>query len=131
MLDVMYELPSRKDMKRCVITREMVEKRSTADLLLHPSSMPKPESGLAMPYVEVNQVSHYYEWVGTEERTPDSQKPVMVFIHGWAGSARYWESTARALSDHFGLLALRYAGFWAALPSPLISKKRRRNGAMS
>jgi len=44
MLDVMYELPSRKDMKRCVITREMVEKRSTADLLLHPSSMPKPES---------------------------------------------------------------------------------------
>ena len=44
MLDVMYELPSRKDMKRCVITREMVEQRSTADLLLHPSSMPKPES---------------------------------------------------------------------------------------
>ncbi len=44
MLDVMYELPSRKDLKRCTITREMVEQRSTADLLLHPSSMPKPES---------------------------------------------------------------------------------------
>jgi len=44
MLDVMYELPSRKDLKRCIITREMVEQRSTADLLLHPSSMPKPES---------------------------------------------------------------------------------------
>jgi ATP-dependent Clp protease ATP-binding subunit ClpX len=44
MLDVMYELPSRKDMKRCMITREMVEQRSTADLLLHPSSIPKPES---------------------------------------------------------------------------------------
>jgi hypothetical protein len=44
MLDVMYELPSRKDLKRCMITREMVEQRSTADLLLHPSSMPKPES---------------------------------------------------------------------------------------
>lgn len=44
MLDVMYELPSRKDLTRCTITREMVEKRSTADLLLHPSSLPKPES---------------------------------------------------------------------------------------
>ncbi|MDB9524455.1 ATP-dependent protease ATP-binding subunit ClpX [Oscillatoria sp. CS-180] len=44
MLDVMYELPSRKDVKRCMITREMVEQRSTAELLLHPSSLPKPES---------------------------------------------------------------------------------------
>jgi ATP-dependent Clp protease ATP-binding subunit ClpX len=44
MLEIMYELPSRKDVTRCVITREMVEKRSTAELLLHPSSLPKPES---------------------------------------------------------------------------------------
>jgi len=44
MLDVMYELPSRKDVTRCMITREMVEKRSTAELIMHPSSLPKPES---------------------------------------------------------------------------------------
>ncbi|MGI8934121.1 MAG: ATP-dependent protease ATP-binding subunit ClpX [Phormidesmis sp.] len=44
MLDVMYELPSREDVTHCMITREMVENRSTADLLLHPSSLPKPES---------------------------------------------------------------------------------------
>jgi ATP-dependent Clp protease ATP-binding subunit ClpX len=44
MLDVMYELPSRKDVSRCMITKEMVEKRSTAELLVHPSSLPKPES---------------------------------------------------------------------------------------
>jgi ATP-dependent Clp protease ATP-binding subunit ClpX len=44
MLDVMYELPSRKDVTRCAITPEMVEKRSTAELLMHPSSLPKPES---------------------------------------------------------------------------------------
>jgi ATP-dependent Clp protease ATP-binding subunit ClpX len=44
MLDVMYELPSRKDVKRCMVTREMVEQRSTAELLVHPSSLPKPES---------------------------------------------------------------------------------------
>ncbi|MDG2989381.1 ATP-dependent protease ATP-binding subunit ClpX [Candidatus Synechococcus calcipolaris G9] len=44
MLDVMYELPSRKDLSSCRITPAMVEKRSTAELLLHPSSLPKPES---------------------------------------------------------------------------------------
>jgi len=44
MLDVMYELPSRKDVTRCTITREMVEKRSTAELIVHPSWLPKPES---------------------------------------------------------------------------------------
>ncbi len=44
MLDVMYELPSRKDVTRCIITKEMVEKRSTAELRVHPSSLPKPES---------------------------------------------------------------------------------------
>ncbi|NES73350.1 MAG: ATP-dependent Clp protease ATP-binding subunit ClpX, partial [Okeania sp. SIO2D1] len=37
MLEVMYELPSRKDVTRCIITEEMVEKRSTAELLWHPT----------------------------------------------------------------------------------------------
>lgn len=44
MLDVMYELPSREDVQHCLITKEMVEKRSTAELLLHPSSIPAKES---------------------------------------------------------------------------------------
>jgi ATP-dependent Clp protease ATP-binding subunit ClpX len=44
MLEVMYELPSRKDVGGCTITREMVEKRSTAELLVHPSSLPTKES---------------------------------------------------------------------------------------
>ncbi|MEN9207700.1 MAG: ATP-dependent protease ATP-binding subunit ClpX [Gloeomargarita sp. GMQP_bins_120] len=38
MLDVMYELPSRQDVAHCRITREMVEKRSTAAVLLHPTA---------------------------------------------------------------------------------------------
>ncbi len=42
MLDVMYELPSRNDVTKCVITKEMVEKLSTAELLVLP--LPKPES---------------------------------------------------------------------------------------
>ncbi len=44
MLDVMYEIPSRQDVGKCIITKQMVEKRSTADLLLHPTSYRKPES---------------------------------------------------------------------------------------
>ena len=44
MLDMMYEIPSRKDLSKCVITEEMVEKRSTAELIIHPTSYRKPES---------------------------------------------------------------------------------------
>ena len=44
MLDVMYELPSRKDVTKCTITKEMVEKRSTAELLVHPTSFINSES---------------------------------------------------------------------------------------
>ncbi len=44
MLEVMYEIPSREDVHKCTITQEMVENRSTAELLVHPASYPKPES---------------------------------------------------------------------------------------
>ncbi len=44
MLDVMYEVPSRRDIKYVRITAEMVERRSTHELIPHPSTLPKPES---------------------------------------------------------------------------------------
>ncbi len=44
MLEVMYEVPSRQDIQHCLITAEMVERRSTHELILHPNSLPKPES---------------------------------------------------------------------------------------
>jgi ATP-dependent Clp protease ATP-binding subunit ClpX len=44
MLEIMYEFPSRQDVRCCTITKEMVEKRSTAELLVHPSSLPQSES---------------------------------------------------------------------------------------
>lgn len=44
MLDIMYELPSRSDVQHCVVTKEMVEKRSSSELLVHPSSIRTPES---------------------------------------------------------------------------------------
>ena len=62
-----------------------------------------------MPYICVRGVDHYYEWVKAEEDT--KVKPVMVFIHGWAGSARYWESTAIALSQDFNCLLYDMRGF--------------------
>ncbi|MFN3925835.1 MAG: ATP-dependent protease ATP-binding subunit ClpX [Pseudanabaenaceae cyanobacterium] len=44
MLDIMYEVPSRKDVTNCVITKEMVEKLASGEVIQHPASLPKPES---------------------------------------------------------------------------------------
>ncbi|MEN9232284.1 MAG: ATP-dependent protease ATP-binding subunit ClpX [Thermostichus sp. DG02_5_bins_236] len=44
MLEVMYEIPSRRDIKQMRITADMVERRSTSELIPHPSTLPKPES---------------------------------------------------------------------------------------
>ncbi|NJK48838.1 ATP-dependent protease ATP-binding subunit ClpX [Candidatus Gracilibacteria bacterium] len=44
MLDMMYELPSNKEIRHCTITRDMVEKYSTTKLLVHPTSFPRLES---------------------------------------------------------------------------------------
>ncbi|MBD2494594.1 alpha/beta fold hydrolase [Nostoc sp. FACHB-280] len=62
-----------------------------------------------MPYIAVRGVEHYYEWV--KQSSAAVNKPVMVFIHGWAGSARYWKSTAAALSDQFDCLLYDMRGF--------------------
>lgn len=61
-----------------------------------------------MAYSTVRGVEHYYEWI-PEVRTQG--KPVMVFIHGWGGSARYWQSTAEALSTEFDCLLYDLRGF--------------------
>jgi ATP-dependent Clp protease ATP-binding subunit ClpX len=39
MLDVMYEVPSRSDIKNCHITKDLVEKRSSAELLQLPTKL--------------------------------------------------------------------------------------------
>jgi len=44
MLDLMYELPSRQDVDCYSVAEEMVKKRSTGELLLHPSFLTQPES---------------------------------------------------------------------------------------
>ncbi len=61
-----------------------------------------------MPTVVVRGVSHYYEWI---RHLQANSKPVMVFIHGWGGSSRYWRSTAKALADDFDCLLYDLRGF--------------------
>lgn len=62
-----------------------------------------------MPVINVRGVEHYYEWI--RQPTTSQTKPVMVFVHGWGGSARYWESTAHALSHTFDCLLYDLRGF--------------------
>jgi pimeloyl-ACP methyl ester carboxylesterase len=63
-----------------------------------------------MPFVSVRNVAHYYEWITSRGEAPTG-KPVMVFVHGWGGSSRYWEATARVLCDRFDCLLYDLRGF--------------------
>ncbi|AFZ46400.1 alpha/beta hydrolase fold protein [Cyanobacterium stanieri PCC 7202] len=58
--------------------------------------------------VNVRGNQHYYEWIKEEGNHP---KPVMVFIHGWGGSCRYWRTTARAIAPYFDCLLYDMRGF--------------------
>jgi pimeloyl-ACP methyl ester carboxylesterase len=45
----------------------------------------------------------------------------MVFMHGWAGSGRYWQSTAKALLDNFDCLLYDMRGFGRSHVQPDLS----------
>lgn len=93
-----------------------------------------------MPHIQIRGVDHYYQWVSDQSNSdqfnsnqsnletagssatnqPNFGKPVLVFLHGWAGSTRYWESTAQALADQFDCLLYDLRGFGRSrLPRPL------------
>lgn len=71
-----------------------------------------------MAYAEVLGVNHYYEWITQSGTEPQGDKPVMVFIHGWGGSCRYWRSTAAALSAEFDCLLYDMRGFGRSRIAP-------------
>ncbi|WP_028084508.1 alpha/beta fold hydrolase [Dolichospermum circinale] len=71
-----------------------------------------------MTYINVRGVDHYYEWV---KKPSNIIKPVMVFMHGWAGSGRYWQSTAKALLDNFDCLIYDMRGFGRSHVQPDLS----------
>ncbi|ASC69961.1 Alpha/beta hydrolase [Halomicronema hongdechloris C2206] len=71
-----------------------------------------------MPYLTVNGIDHFYEWVGgSASGNSVSEKPVLVFIHGWAGSARYWQQIAQALASDFRCLLYDMRGFGRSQPT--------------
>lgn len=73
-----------------------------------------------MSQIQVRGVEHYYEWI----KQPSAQvKPIMVFIHGWAGSARYWQSTATVLSAEFDCLLYDMRGFGRSGGRPTVAVK--------
>jgi pimeloyl-ACP methyl ester carboxylesterase len=63
-----------------------------------------------MPFLTVRDGETYYEWI-TEQSGERTDRPVLVFLHGWGGSARYWRSTAEALSDRYDCLIYDLRGF--------------------
>jgi len=69
----------------------------------HSTKPPLDALFLTSDYLEclilVRGVEHYASGFDTGNF---SEKPVMV--HGWAGSAKYWKSTANALADQFDCL---------------------------
>ena len=70
-----------------------------------------------MPTINIRGVHHYYTWITAHSDNSRSEKPVLVFLHGWAGSTRYWESTAKALCDRFDCLLYDLRGFGRSLLS--------------
>jgi pimeloyl-ACP methyl ester carboxylesterase len=76
-----------------------------------------------MPEINIRGVDHYYEWIGVPGQPMPSGKPVLVFIHGWAGSTRYWQSTALAFAEQFDCLLYDMRGFGRSLlPRPIPSE---------
>ncbi|MEW5860398.1 MAG: alpha/beta hydrolase [Cyanobacteriota bacterium] len=72
-----------------------------------------------MAHIQVRGILHHYEWIKTPSEE-GKNKPVMVFLHGWGGSSRYWESPAKALSDTFDCLLYDMRGFGRSRkPSPV------------
>jgi pimeloyl-ACP methyl ester carboxylesterase len=58
----------------------------------------------------------FYEWVTAIGHRTD--KPALVFVHGWGGSARYWKATAIALSDRYDCLLYDLKGFGRSAIQP-------------
>ncbi len=61
-----------------------------------------------MAYIAISGIEHYYEWIC--EGDP-GRRPTLVFLHGWGGSARYWERTAQVMKSDFDCLLYDLRGF--------------------
>ena len=68
------------------------------------------ELDLSLPTIEVRGAAASYQWV-TASGATRTARPVLVFLHGWGGSSRYWRSTAESLVDGYDCLLYDWRGF--------------------
>ncbi len=71
-----------------------------------------------MALIEIKGVPHYIEWICADPNGPQGDKPIMLFIHGWGGSGRYWESTAHQIKTQYDCLLYDLRGFGRSTRSP-------------
>ncbi len=72
-----------------------------------------------MTTLEIRGVPHHIQWICAEAAPhPSGDKPIMVFVHGWGGSGRYWEQTAQRLTDRFDCLLYDLRGFGRTPETP-------------
>src|SRR3989475_6542876 len=91
--------PSRQQTRRC---------RETIRLTPAPAARALGQTGYKYPVnegaVDVGGLRlHYVEW---GERT----RPHVLLVHGWDGTAHYWDLVAPALADRYHLVALTLRG---------------------
>src|SRR5437899_4266932 len=82
--------------------------RETIRLTTAPAARALGQTGYKYPVnegaVDVGGLRlHYVEW---GERT----RPHVLLVHGWDGTARYWDLVAPALADRYHLVALTLRG---------------------
>jgi pimeloyl-ACP methyl ester carboxylesterase len=69
----------------------------------------EPYEAVAMGILQTKQSRLYFEDSASEYGT-DLDKPAVLFINGWAMSARYWSPLAERLAPHFRIIRLDQSG---------------------
>ncbi len=75
-----------------------------------------------MAYIDILGSHHAYELTPP----PSSPSPVLVFIHGWLLSRKYWQPLIDRLADDYQCLTYDLRGFGDSQPKSDISHKRLR-----
>jgi 2-succinyl-6-hydroxy-2,4-cyclohexadiene-1-carboxylate synthase len=73
-----------------------------------------------MPTLEISGVPHAYELTSP---TSPSDRPVLIFIHGWLLSRKYWKPLVDLLSADYPCLTYDLRGFGESQLNPIARQK--------